>query len=228
MHHTEKGVPESSITDVLTKRGDVDTAHGKDKAHDPEAEGRGQGDASHKRPNADPGKQRHEARRGDIQHSIWTWARLGGGSAFRCFVLPAEFPGPCRSLQGTPCPAHLRVRAVTARLAQSPLQMLRTSSGRSRCFPGPLRHRGPSQTASSHHGWPLFNHSLCPSFASHIRKRPKALKWNRTRLRQLYRYRPTIQHFGPLVQPSTLEDSEASSQLSDEGTAVPRKEKVTC
>lgn len=95
MHHTEKGVPESSITDVLTKRGDVDTPHGKDKAHDPEDEGRGQGDASHKRPNADPGKQRHEARRGDIQHSVWTWARLGGAvlsdasSSLQSFQAPA-------------------------------------------------------------------------------------------------------------------------------------------
>lgn len=66
------------------------------------------------------------------------------------------------------------------------------------------------------------------SSPSHVRKWPKALKRNRTHLRQLYRYCPTLQHFGPLVQPSTLEDSEASSWLSDEGTAVPRKEKVTC
>lgn len=86
-----------------------------------------------------------------------------------------QFPAPCRSLQSTPCPARLRVRAVTARPAQSPLQMLRTSSGdpgasQVPCaavhpagWTGPPRHRGPSQTTSSHHVGPLFNDSLRPS-----------------------------------------------------------------
>ena len=120
----------------------MDTAHGKDKAHDPGDEGRGQGDASHKHSHADPGKQRHEARCGDIQHSIWTWARLGG----QCFQMLRP---PCRVSSPLPLAAEHPLPSAPPSWSSNRLSSTVTTSEakdqlvRSKCFPGPLHSSAP-------------------------------------------------------------------------------------